>query len=161
MIIGLKLFQGITEQSLNTVKSVCMRAVVFFLFTCSMGSCNDDGGSVTHLLTSKTWGKPVVLYSPPSGFYTITSCLESYNFRASGSYAFINYCNPTKVINGNWSWIKVGQEIKLETSFNGILQKTFRIIILELTSGLLHVRQIEITEPLDSVNYWELQYKPK
>jgi len=138
-----------------------MRLWTFLLVLLYLVGCAEDDPSPTDLLTSHAWDKPEVLHHPTFGVYTTPTCTESYEFKANGEYRFTNYCTPVTVIDGEWIWMTLGQEIKLETSANGVPQKTFRVLILELTQSSLHIKQMEETEPLNTPDYWELKYKPK
>lgn len=115
----------------------------------------------TRLLTSKTWGQPTVLSIPASiGYWSQTTCPagEAILFYGNGNYINNNYCLDITT-NGKWSWNIADKEIKLETSYNGIKQRTFIVTIVELSDSLLHTREREETEPIE--NYFEFKYKPR
>jgi hypothetical protein len=123
-------------------------------------ACSEEKQTYTELLTSHTWGKPEVLHHPPTGAYTITSCEEYHNFNSDGSYSFFDECYPHITSEGKWSWEKMGQEIRLEKTIKNIPQKTYTILVYELSENLLHIKEREEQEPADTENYWEKVYRP-
>ncbi|GEM_PF-2064141 len=141
-----------------------MRAFASLIFCFAMG-CSDDNPTPNDLLTSTTWGKPELVHQPSAGFTETKSCaVESttYNFNSDGSYRYFDVCNSTNFqMDGKWSWTQSGKEIKLETIYNDVPQKTYRILILELSNQLLHTKQMEYSEPLNTAQYVELKYRPK
>jgi hypothetical protein len=111
----------------------------------------------TRLLTSVVWGKPEIVYIP-SGYYTWTTCGESYTFTANGRYRKTNDCNSI-IIEGSWTWTQPGKEIRLETFYNNIPQKTYILSVLELTNDLLHTKEREEGGSADTNICMELKYR--
>jgi hypothetical protein len=122
-------------------------------------SCNEDNDEIeTKLLTSIVWGKPEILHNS-SGYYTGTTCGESYTFTSKGHYTKTNDCSSI-IIEGTWTWTQIGKEIRLETIYNDMPQKTYILTVLELTTEVLHTREREEDEPMDTY-FWELKYRPR
>ncbi len=131
--------------------------------TCILfASCDKEAESkYTNLLTSTTWGQPTVLYRPGSlGYWSETTCSagQAIVFYSNGNYVHNNYClNLT--IDGKWSWVVMDKEIKLETFYQGIKQRTSILTIIELWDTQLVMREREEGAPDDE--YFELEYLPR
>jgi len=137
-----------------------IRLFSFLVLIVLSTSCHKDNDVIeTQLLTSRVWGKPEILHFP-SGYYTLTTCGESYTFTADGYYRKTNDCNSI-IIEGSWAWTQVGKEIRLETFYNNILQKTYILTVLELTNNVLHAKEREEAEPANTNIYWEYKYSPR
>jgi hypothetical protein len=119
----------------------------------------DKDAVETQILTSVVWGKPEIVYIP-SGYYTWTTCGESYTFTADGHYRKTNDCNSI-IIEGSWTWTQIGKEIRLETFYNNYPQKTYILSVLELTNDLLHTKEREEGGPADTNIYREHKYRPR
>jgi hypothetical protein len=135
-----------------------IRLFVFLGLLALSTSCEKKNDVIeTQLLTSRVWGKPE--WVNPSGYYTWTTCGESYTFTANGQYKKTNDCNSI-IIEGSWAWTQIGKEIRLKTLYNDIPQKTYIISVLELTNDMFHT--IEREEGTTIANYsWELKYRPR
>ena len=129
------------------------------LFSILISCDKDNDANENQLLTSRAWGKPEIVHNP-SGYYTLTTCGESYTFTSDGQYKRTNDCNSI-VIKGTWTWNKIGKEIKLKTLYNDIPQKTYIITILELSNLILYTKEREEDEPVETHKYWELKYRPR
>jgi hypothetical protein len=125
-------------------------------------SCDNEAESkYSGLLTSTTWGQPTVLNRPGSlGYWSETTCSagQAITFYSNGNYIHNNYClNIT--IDGKWSWTIMDKEIKLETFYQGIKQRTSILTIVELSDTQLVMREREEGTPDDQ--YFELEYMPR
>jgi hypothetical protein len=144
------------------MKANMVRLLVFLGLIALSTSCDKDKDNdvvETQLLTSVVWGKPVIVHNP-SGYYTWTTCGESYTFTSKGYYKRTNDCNSI-IIEGSWKWTQPGKEIRLETFYNNFPQKTYIISVLELTNDVLHTIEREEAGPADTGIYWELKYRPR
>jgi hypothetical protein len=137
-----------------------LKLIFLILITGSFLACNVDKQTYTELLTSHTWGKPEILHHPPSESYTINNCGQYHNFKVDGSYYFYDDCYPNISAEGKWTWEKMGQEIRLETTIKNIPQKAYSILVYELSDNLFHTKEREEQEPPDTENYWEKVYRP-
>jgi hypothetical protein len=137
--------------------------IKLFLFLSLVGlltSCGKSDDPIeTLLLISKVWGKPEIVHTS-SGYSATTTCGESHIFTSNGSYKKTNDCG-SEIFNGTWTWTQIGKEIRLETSFNNIPQRTYILTILNLSNDLLHVKERFESEPPDTYNYRELKYRPR
>lgn len=138
-------------------KLIVLLTMMFLINSCK----KEDVSKSTRLLTSKTWGQPTVIHSPADiGYWTVTTCPagSAIDFNSNGNYIYKNFCQNIN-IDGKWNWSITDKEIKLETFFNGIKQKTYILTIVELSDSLLHTKEREISELPE--NYFELKYRPK
>lgn len=62
-------------------------------------------------------------------------------------------------IDGKWSWTIMDKEIKPETLYQGIKQRTSILTIVKLSDTQLIMRETEEGTPDDQ--YFELKYKPR
>lgn len=134
------------------MKQLAFLPYLFLLFS----SCTEKEVTKTDLLTSKVWTNPVIIKGPPIGYEYKDGCNHDYQFQSNGKYShYSGNCNK-EYWTGNWSWIKKGSEIHLETFFKDIPQRTFRIKIIELSDTLLHTE--DIVEGPDSIFAYEKKY---
>jgi hypothetical protein len=141
-----------------------LKALLILMVILALGliACKKDEESIyTLLLTSKTWGKPLILHRPGNiGMWTLTNCGEYNNFLDNGVFTFKDECTGN-MKEGKWSWTDNGQELLID--YQGTLPSSNnkRLIILELSDTLLHTYEMNYLVTDTSEGYWEKKYRPR
>jgi len=94
------------------MKSLTFLLLLFILLVLCLDSCKEEEGSAeTLLLTSKTWGMPLILPWPANvGMWTSTSCGEYHHFLENGLHTWKDECTG-HILEGTWSCAIAGKEI--------------------------------------------------
>lgn len=137
-----------------------LKLILAVLISLNISSCHKDSDSSRDLLlTSKTWGKRMILHRPDNtGMWTGTLCGESTNFGSNGEFSRKDDCFGI-IVNGKWSWTNPDNQIYID--YEGALPSinNKRVKIIELSDTLLHTMELYDGSTDTPAAYWELKYR--